>query len=69
MRKFCFVYGLFKDAAGSSDYMASNGKLIKDGKSEEIWKGFIVAYLKVLPWHCPGKTEENHERPQSGYLV
>jgi hypothetical protein len=47
MCKYCFIYGLFNDAAGSSDYMASNGKLIKDGKSEEIWKGFVVAYLRL----------------------
>lgn len=65
MRKFCFIYGLFNDAASSSDSMASNGKLINDSKSEERWKGFVVAYLKVLPWRGPGKTEGNQEKPQS----
>jgi hypothetical protein len=37
------------------------------------WKGFGRKWswpnFKVLSWHLPGGTEENHEKPQSGLLV
>jgi hypothetical protein len=29
---------------------------------ERIWKEVVMAYLKVLSWHLPGGTEENHEK-------
>jgi hypothetical protein len=34
------------------------------------WKGFgrkwLLPDFKVLSWHLPGGTEENHGKPQSG---
>jgi hypothetical protein len=32
---------------------------------EKIWKEAVMAYFKVLSWHSPGGTEENHDKPQS----
>lgn len=29
---------------------------------ERIWKEVIMDYFKVLSWHFPGGTEENHEQ-------
>jgi IMP cyclohydrolase len=28
-----------------------------------------VGLFKVVSWYFPGRTEENHEKPQSGWLV
>jgi hypothetical protein len=37
------------------------------------WKGFGRKWpwpnFKVLSWHSPGETEENHEKHQSGQQV
>jgi hypothetical protein len=30
-----------------------------------VWKGMVVASIKILYWHLSGGTEENHEKPQS----
>jgi hypothetical protein len=31
-------------------------------KLERIWKEAAMAKFKVLSWHLPGGTEENHEK-------
>jgi hypothetical protein len=33
---------------------------------ERMWKEAVMAEFKVLSWNLPGRTEENHEKPQSG---
>jgi hypothetical protein len=33
---------------------------------EGMWKEAVMASFKVLFCHLPGRTEENHEKPQSG---
>lgn len=37
---------------------------LKNTKNETI-----MAYFEVLSWNLPVEAEENHENPQSGYLV
>jgi hypothetical protein len=36
---------------------------------EKMWKEVVMAYFKILSEHLPEGTEENHVKPQSGYLV
>ena len=36
---------------------------------EMTWKGMIVAWLDVLRWQLPGRTEWNHEELQLRYPV
>jgi hypothetical protein len=36
---------------------------------ETMWKEAVMAAFKVISWHLPRGTEENHEKPQSGYPV
>jgi hypothetical protein len=33
------------------------------------WKGTVIAYFKVLSWHLPAETEEDHGNPQRGWQV
>jgi hypothetical protein len=33
---------------------------------ERMWKEAVVAKIKVLSRHLLGRTDENHEKPQSG---
>jgi hypothetical protein len=33
---------------------------------KNLWKEVILAYFKVLSWHSPAETEENHKKSQSG---
>jgi hypothetical protein len=37
-----------------------------NNESQKIWKEAVVDYFKVLSWHLPGGTEENHKKSQSG---
>jgi hypothetical protein len=30
---------------------------------ERTWKGEVMAYFKVLSWHLPEATVENHKIP------
>jgi hypothetical protein len=30
---------------------------------KRMWKEAFIAEFKVLTWHFPGGTEENHEKP------
>jgi hypothetical protein len=34
-----------------------------------MWKESVVAYLKVISQHFPGRTEEYYERFQSGLSI
>jgi hypothetical protein len=34
-----------------------------------MWKEVVVIYFTSLFRHLPGKTEENLEKPQSGYSM
>jgi hypothetical protein len=31
----------------------------------KVKKQLMMAYLKIISWYLPGKTEENHESPPS----
>jgi hypothetical protein len=33
---------------------------------KRMWKEVVMAKLKVLSWHLPGRTEEHHRNPQAG---
>jgi hypothetical protein len=55
---------LFSNAVSSSECAASNDKIIN--KSERRQTEEMAVQLKVICWHQPGKTEENHEIPQCG---
>jgi hypothetical protein len=45
------------DSTKSSDYITSEDRMI----SERMWTEPVVACFKVLFWHSPGGTEENHK--------
>jgi hypothetical protein len=34
---------------------------IKENELERIWKEAVMACFKLLSWHMPGGTTENHE--------
>jgi hypothetical protein len=36
---------------------------------DRMWKEAVVASFNALPHHLFGGTEENYQKPQSGYLV
>lgn len=40
-----------------------------NGKQVWISKKVAVAYFKVLSWHFPGDSEENHEKSHAGYMA
>jgi hypothetical protein len=61
MFNYLFICGLFNDTVSSSDYIASNDRVITNNEQERIWKEAVVTYCKVLSRHLPGGTEENHE--------
>jgi hypothetical protein len=60
-------YGFLNDAVNSSNYIAMNDQIIM------IWKGhemkWSLSNLRLLTWHLPGGTEENHEKYKSGHQV
>lgn len=37
-------------------------RTIMSNRLKRMWKETIVGYLKVLAWHYPRETEENHKR-------
>jgi hypothetical protein len=55
-----FLYPSINDAATIYDDTAQNVKIIYELAG--IWKEAIVACLKVLSWHSPGRTGKNHEK-------
>jgi hypothetical protein len=65
MNGFVFISMLFLDcsfnnAAGNSDYVASNGTKI----GESIWKEPVETRPKAVFGHLFGVTEEHHNVPQ-----
>jgi hypothetical protein len=38
-------------------------------KLKRKWKGTVMTYFKVLSQHLPGRTEENHDKSQSGQMT
>jgi hypothetical protein len=44
--------------------MVSTDLMMVDNELEGIWKENLMAYLKVLSRHVPGRTEENHGKPR-----
>jgi hypothetical protein len=40
---YLFIYGLFNDAISSSDYIASNNRMVLNNELEWIWKEAAVA--------------------------
>jgi hypothetical protein len=55
-----FIYSLFNNTFGSSDCIASNGRMIVNNELESMRKEVVVAKFKVLSQHLPGGAEENH---------
>jgi hypothetical protein len=66
---FLFISDFFNDAVTSSDNVASNDRMISEYELERIWKEAAMTYFKVLSWHLSGGTEENDDKPQSGWPV
>jgi hypothetical protein len=61
---YLFICSLFNNACSSSDYIASNERMIVNYELEMTLKEAAVASFNVLSLHLPGGTEENHEKPQ-----
>jgi hypothetical protein len=40
-----------------------------NNKFERLWKEAVLAYLRALSQHLPGRSEENHRKPQSGKSI
>jgi hypothetical protein len=49
-----------------ADYMALNGRMIDEWQIRKDFKGNSHDMIKVLSWHLPGRTEENHKEPRCG---
>jgi hypothetical protein len=45
--------------------VASGDKVIMNDELERTGKEVVVAWFKALFQHLSGRTEENHEKPQS----
>jgi hypothetical protein len=56
----CLVYVLFNDTVSSSDHVASDDRIINEWTGEDL-EGSGHGLIKVLSWHLPGVTEENHK--------
>jgi hypothetical protein len=41
-------------------------RMTVNNELERMWKEAVMAKFKVLSQHLPGRTEENHKKPQSG---
>jgi hypothetical protein len=64
-------YGLFNDAARSSGYVVSSGRLIVNNEWESVWKEAGLSCFVVLSRHSPGGREKStkslsHDSPCSG---
>jgi hypothetical protein len=67
-QNWVLICSLFNDTFSvTQDYTASNERMI----GERMWKEADVAQFKVISWHLPAGTEENHEKPVkiAGLLV
>jgi hypothetical protein len=40
--------------------------MIVNNELERMWEEAVMAQFKVISWHSPGGTDENHEKPQRG---
>jgi hypothetical protein len=64
-----FFCGLFNTNVSSSDYMGLNDGMIREYSTGKDVEGTGHGLIVVLSQHLPGGIEENHETPQSGWLV
>jgi hypothetical protein len=58
------IRGLFYDADNNSDYIASNGTMIRNDELQRIRKQTIVAYFEIIIQYSPGST---YEEPQDSW--
>jgi hypothetical protein len=61
------TYALFNDAFISPDSISSDGKMIM--KLQLMWNEMVVACSDVIFLHLAEGNEEDHDKPQSGWMV
>jgi hypothetical protein len=54
---YLHIYGLYKHSELDSRPVVSNDWTVVNNELERMWKEAALAFVKVLPWHLPRRTE------------
>jgi hypothetical protein len=63
---FGFISGLFNDAKGASDYIASNGRVVTEQRNGKDVEGSGCGLICGTLLEFADGTEENNKYPKSG---